>query len=126
MPAAERRADIARAAREVFVERGPAGARTKEIAERAGITEAFVFRVWAGKEEPYREAIEEPAHQLMARMERDILDALRSGSDDGTGGVATLRTLIEPPAGLTPFLPIGGSFDTFGAIGADGLRVAKM
>lgn len=26
------------------------------------------------------------------------------------------RTLIEPPAGLTPFLPIGGSFDTFGAI----------
>lgn len=27
------------------------------------------------------------------------------------------RTLIEPPAGLTPFLPIGGSFDTFGAIG---------
>jgi AcrR family transcriptional regulator len=95
MPAAERRADIARAAREVFVERGPAGARTKEIAERAGITEAFMFRVWAGKEELYREAIEEPAHQLMARMERDILDALRSGSDDRTGGVATLRTLIE-------------------------------
>jgi hypothetical protein len=27
------------------------------------------------------------------------------------------RTLIEPPVGLTPFLPIGGSFDTFGAIG---------
>jgi len=28
------------------------------------------------------------------------------------------RTLIEPPVGLTPFLPIGGSYDTFGAIGA--------
>ena len=27
------------------------------------------------------------------------------------------RTLIEPPAALTPFLPIGGSFDTFGALG---------
>ncbi len=26
------------------------------------------------------------------------------------------RTLIEPPVGLTPFLPIGGSYDTFGAI----------
>jgi hypothetical protein len=26
------------------------------------------------------------------------------------------RTLIEPPTGLTPFLPISGSFDTFGAI----------
>jgi hypothetical protein len=26
------------------------------------------------------------------------------------------RTLVEPPAGLTPFLPTGGSFDTFGAM----------
>jgi hypothetical protein len=26
------------------------------------------------------------------------------------------RTLIEPPVGLTPFLPIGGSFDTFQAL----------
>jgi len=29
-----------------------------------------------------------------------------------------VRTLIEPPVGLTPFLPIGGSFDTFGAMTA--------
>ena len=27
------------------------------------------------------------------------------------------RTLIEPPVALAPFLPIGGSYDTFGAIG---------
>jgi hypothetical protein len=31
---------------------------------------------------------------------------------------APARTLIEPPIALTPFLPIGGSFDTFGAIAA--------
>jgi len=30
---------------------------------------------------------------------------------------APARTLIEPPSALVPFLPIGGSFDTFGAIG---------
>jgi hypothetical protein len=37
-----------------------------------------------------------------------------------TGGSwgAPARTLVEPPVGLTPFLPIGGSFDTFGAMGA--------
>ena len=29
---------------------------------------------------------------------------------------APKRTLIEPPVGLEPFLPIGGSFDTFGAM----------
>jgi AcrR family transcriptional regulator len=91
MPAAERRADIARAAREVFVERGPAGARTKEIAERAGITEAFMFRVFNGKEELYQEAIEAPARELMSRMERE----LRAVIVHGDGGVETLRTLIE-------------------------------
>jgi AcrR family transcriptional regulator len=91
MPAAERRADIARAAREVFVERGPAGARTKEIAERAGITEAFMFRVFNGKEELYHEAIEVPAEALMAKLGRDTRDAIARGD----GGVGTLRTLIE-------------------------------
>jgi AcrR family transcriptional regulator len=101
MPAAERRADIARAAREVFLERGPAGARTKEIAERAGITEAFMFRVFNGKEELYQEAIEVPAQELMARMERDIRDTINRGD----GGVATLRTLIE--RGVTVLSELG-------------------
>jgi len=31
---------------------------------------------------------------------------------------APARTLLEPPSALVPFLPTGGSFDTFGAIGA--------
>jgi hypothetical protein len=35
----------------------------------------------------------------------------------GDGAFTTIwRSLIEPAVGLTPFLPIGGSFDTFGAI----------
>jgi AcrR family transcriptional regulator len=95
MPAAERRADIARAAREVFVERGPAGARTKEIAERAGITEAFMFRVFNGKEELYQEAIEAPARALMSRMERELHEVIVSGD----GGIETMRALVE--TGLT-------------------------
>jgi hypothetical protein len=32
------------------------------------------------------------------------------------GWTVAWRTLVEPAVGLTPFLPIGGSFDTFGAI----------
>lgn len=95
MPAAERRADIARAAREVFLERGPAGARTKEIAERAGITEAFMFRVFNGKEELYQEAIEVPAREMMSRLERELHEVIVNGD----GGVETMRSLIE--TGLT-------------------------
>ena len=36
---------------------------------------------------------------------------------DASDWSAPARTLIEPPSALVPFLPIGGSFDTFGAIG---------
>lgn len=36
----------------------------------------------------------------------------------GAAWSAPQRTLIEPPAGLAPLLPIGGSYDTFGAMGA--------
>lgn len=41
--------------------------------------------------------------------------AYRAGLNNGAWSVPK-RTLIEPPVGLTPFLPIGGSFDTFGAM----------
>jgi len=36
----------------------------------------------------------------------------------GAQWAAPERTLLEPPSALTPFLPIGGSFDTFGALAA--------
>ena len=39
--------------------------------------------------------------------------------DFGAGSwSAPVRTLVEPPSLLTPFLPTGGTFDTFGAIAA--------
>jgi hypothetical protein len=34
----------------------------------------------------------------------------------GGAWVTSWRRLVEPAVGLTPFIPIGGSFDTFGAI----------
>ncbi len=46
---------------------------------------------------------------------RNSLVAYRLGVVDGALATAW-RSLIEPSVGLTPFLPIGGSFDTFGAI----------
>jgi AcrR family transcriptional regulator len=91
MHAAARRADIALAAREVFVERGLASARTKDIAERAGITEAFMFRIFDGKEDLYRAAIEIPAEELLARLENDIRLVTSRGAD----GIDTLRAINE-------------------------------
>jgi AcrR family transcriptional regulator len=84
--APERRESILAAAREVFLESGRDGARTKEIADRAGINEALIYRHFRSKDELFTEAIVEP---LVATIRRymgrhregtriDIADARRT------------------------------------------------
>lgn len=72
LSAAERRKKIIAAAAEVFIEQGYSGARTKEIAERAGVTEAFLYRHLASKEEMYEAAILEPLRDGLAALAFDI------------------------------------------------------
>ena len=72
LSAAERRKKIIAAAAEVFIEQGYSGARTKEIAERAGVTEAFLYRHLASKEEMYEAAILEPLRDGLAALAYDI------------------------------------------------------
>jgi AcrR family transcriptional regulator len=72
LPQAERREQILLAAREVFLESGFTGARTKEIADRAGITEAFLFRRFASKEEMYQAAVEQPIAEAFDGLASDI------------------------------------------------------
>src|SRR5207344_2664777 len=57
---ADRRRLILSGARDAFLASGYAGARTKDIAERAGITEAVIYRHFASKEELFEEAILSP------------------------------------------------------------------
>jgi AcrR family transcriptional regulator len=72
LSAAERRRKIIAAAAEVFIEEGYSGARTKEIAERAGVTEAFLYRHLASKEEMYEAAILQPLRVGLAALAYDI------------------------------------------------------
>jgi len=72
LSAAERREQIIAAAREVFVEQGVNGARSRLIAERAGITEAYLYRHFHSKEEIYRLAIDAPLKDLLDRLEREV------------------------------------------------------
>lgn len=62
------------AAGAVFAERGYAGARTREIAERAGLTEKTLFRHFPSKVELFRAAVFEPfrkvAEAFLAEFER--------------------------------------------------------
>lgn len=79
LSAAERKAQISTAAQEVFVESGLAMARTKEIADRAGITEAFMFRLFDSKEELYQTAIEDPAAELVTSWANEIGQCVARG-----------------------------------------------
>lgn len=81
MSEAERRASIVEAAQEVFLESGFSGARTKTIAERAGITEPFLFRLFSSKSDMYAAAVVEPVVAGFTKLADDI-DALAATQGD--------------------------------------------
>jgi len=55
----ERPTEILEAALEVFAERGLAGARVEDIASRAGVSKGTVYLYFSGKEELFREAVQD-------------------------------------------------------------------
>ena len=63
-----RRSEIVSAARQVFLRNGLAGARTKEIALAAGVTEGVMYRYFATKEELFEAAIIEPLEEFFERL----------------------------------------------------------
>jgi AcrR family transcriptional regulator len=71
MTAEKRRAQIVACAREVFVERGVNGTRSRDIAERAGITEAYMYRHFHSKEELFELAIGAPFDALIVRLREE-------------------------------------------------------
>jgi AcrR family transcriptional regulator len=63
LPSPERKKKIVSAAREVFMAQGFSGARTKEIADGAGVTEAFLYRHFESKEDMYAAAVLDPVRE---------------------------------------------------------------
>ena len=80
LSAPDRRAQIIAAAREVFIEQGAYATRSREIAERAGITEAYLYRHFRSKDEIFQLAIDEPIKALISRL-RDETRELAARDD---------------------------------------------
>ena len=76
----KRRQIILDAARQAFLASGYSGARTRDIAERAGVTEALLYRHFASKEELFEEAIVAPLDAWTSSLPDYVL--LTSGSDE--------------------------------------------
>jgi len=76
LTAEERRDSILAAGRTVFLEQGLNGARTRTIAEHAGITEAVLYRHFASKEEIFEAAVLAPLRAMLDDLlerSRDLL-----------------------------------------------------
>lgn len=65
---AERRRRIVDAAQQVFVESGFAGARTLQIAERAGVNQALLYQHFASKEALFDASVLEPLESMIAEL----------------------------------------------------------
>ena len=68
LTAAERRADLLRAAREVFAVRGYHGASIDDIASAAGVSKALIYEHFAGKKDLHASLLAEEAGELFGRL----------------------------------------------------------
>jgi len=69
-----RRAEIVRAAVNVFAQRGYFAARMREVAEGAGVADGTVYLYFKGKEDLLASILEEHAEAFLVRARRDIVD----------------------------------------------------
>jgi TetR/AcrR family transcriptional regulator len=119
LTAAARRQMILDAARDVFVESGLNGARLRDIADRVGITEAYLYRHFASKTDLYEAAVHAPVLEAAAAFARRVEEL--AGSDPMTGLELVRRInelMLEFMVDAVPYLGValfsdvasGGSF----------------
>lgn len=94
--AAERREALIEAAVETFAERGFHGTPTTEVAKAAGISQAYLFRLFPTKEELYVAAVERCYERLRATMRRGAQAAREQGIDPLEGmGLAYVELMQD-------------------------------
>ena len=89
----ERRALIVEAARRVFLETGFAGARTRRIAEEAGITEALLYRFFPSKRAIYEAAVVQPLEEFVAAM-LSATGEIEASGDDRESGLRRINEML--------------------------------
>lgn len=91
--AAERREVLVEAAVAAFAEKGFHGTPTTEIAKAAGISQAYLFRLFPTKSELYVAAVD--------RCYQRLCDAMRAAAEDeGAAGETKLQRMGQAYAGL--------------------------
>lgn len=106
LPAEERRKLILASAREVFAKSGLKGARTRELAQSAGVNQATLFEHFSSKEELFAAAIIEPLQTMLedsrqraaryasARSKEDLLERIREGLEQHLHSMIEMYPLL--------------------------------
>ena len=81
MTGENRRNQIVQVAIDLFARKGFNGTTTKEIAEAAGVSEAIIFRHFAGKGDLYSAIIDHKMQSTVAAFNAKIEDAMRRKDD---------------------------------------------
>ncbi len=102
-----RRQQMIDSARDVFLERGLDGSRTKDIAQAAGVSEAIIYRHFSSKEEFFEAAILEPLGDHLTSFAKLTADfaALR-GRERYERSVAVHRDALESMQRIVPLLGV--------------------
>ena len=93
VPSAQRRAQILRAATELFAQQGFNGTTTREIAERVGVKETILVRLFPSKRELYWAVIDEKCRERQGG--RLLEDLLASESDERKMFAALATGILE-------------------------------
>lgn len=108
LAAEDRRAQLLAAAREVFLSDGMNGARTRRIAEVAGVNEALLYQHFSSKEEIFEQAVIEPLNRVAAK----VMDAGAELPDFDAAGQSqrqlTETFLIELLTTMMEIMPLVG------------------
>ena len=102
-----RRRLIIDAARGVFLENGEAGARLRDIADRAGITEAYLYRYFTSKAELYHAAVLEPVERIIDDFETRLDELTATNGITGADLVGRLNEImLEFMVAAVPYLGV--------------------
>jgi AcrR family transcriptional regulator len=105
LSAAERRAQIIANAREVFIEQGVNGARSRDIAQRAGITEAYLYRHFHSKDEIFMLAIDRPLDEMITHLRNETRElAARSDVERADVLLRSHELLLECMVEIAPLV----------------------
>lgn len=106
MPAAERKQQIIAAAQKVFAEKNLQGARTRDLAQAAGVNQATIFEHFESKEALFREAVIQPLADAMRGMHERARSYDKAETPDEMADLAfeSAHRHVEDMADVFPLL----------------------